>query len=442
MSSYLNGNANMFNVFSTIDFLQTIKLKPILELSFMPESLAVDPSLTVFHYKGIATLPRSFSDLQAFIQEFVSHLVDRYGQTETRSFLYEVWNEPNCAFLLTPPNPSKTCCKEICGNKSAYLDLYTAISQGVKAVDQGLKVGGPATAQTGWIQDFLDYQSSHPTLVDFVSTHLYPSDTFLGNSSDAFMDRIANVSAQVKAANLPLVITEFSAGLGFPVNDGPYSASAVFFYHLSSQAIADNLSTLSFWCFSDIFEEDGLISAPYTTTPKYGMQTIYGVPKSSYRMFEWISQQRKGDAIPVTSSLPSTSRVNGLTVDTVSIMSTAYTLNGVTFVQSIVTNFKFYDQPIQTQSVNLTYINIPNGVSLTTTATLELIDSTHAYAKPVWEAFGSPIYPNATEINAEMEASKVVPVEIPLTLVNPTTAYVQISLEAYGSARVTFSYTN
>ncbi len=42
---------SFFNVNSVMDFLQSIGMRPIVELSFMPELLASNASETIFHYK-------------------------------------------------------------------------------------------------------------------------------------------------------------------------------------------------------------------------------------------------------------------------------------------------------------------------------------------------------------------------------------------------------
>ena len=53
LSTYLPGGGesgttvSMYNIFSTIDFYQSVRIRPILELSFMPEALASDPSKTI-----------------------------------------------------------------------------------------------------------------------------------------------------------------------------------------------------------------------------------------------------------------------------------------------------------------------------------------------------------------------------------------------------------
>lgn len=97
MSTYLpsavgGAGANMFNVFSTYDFLLSIGMRPIVELSFMPALLASNASSTVFHYQGGISAPANWTAWYAFINNFAGLLVERYGLAEVSQWRFEVWN--------------------------------------------------------------------------------------------------------------------------------------------------------------------------------------------------------------------------------------------------------------------------------------------------------------------------------------------------------------
>ena len=50
--------------------------------------------------------------------------------------------------------------------------------------------------------------------------------------------------------------------------------------------LANNIvDILSFWVFTDIFEEGGMYPDPYSTgfMPVDGLMNVYGIPKPSYR---------------------------------------------------------------------------------------------------------------------------------------------------------------
>ena len=76
-------------------------------------------------------------------QETASHWAERYGIKELRRWFFEVWNEPNLKSFWT-------------GSQSDYFRLYQHTAEAIKAVDERLKVGGPATANNAWVADFLE----------------------------------------------------------------------------------------------------------------------------------------------------------------------------------------------------------------------------------------------------------------------------------------------
>ena len=100
----------------------------------------------------------------------MTHWVDRYGLQEVAEWFFEVWNEPNLKAFWT-------------GTQKEYFKLYRATAVAIKKVDPSLKVGGPATARDGWIEEFLEFCETGSVPVDFVSTHHYPTDA-LGHEDD------------------------------------------------------------------------------------------------------------------------------------------------------------------------------------------------------------------------------------------------------------------
>ena len=59
------------------------------------------------------------------------------------------------------------------------MDLFVNTFKAVKAADPTLSVGGPATAQLGWLDSFLTAAVAHGTEPDFLSSHLYPTDPYI-----------------------------------------------------------------------------------------------------------------------------------------------------------------------------------------------------------------------------------------------------------------------
>lgn len=95
MSTYLNGAVNLFPLFDVIDFLQTIQLTPIFELSFTPSELASSDA-SWGHYRANISPPKDLEAWGRFMHDLVSGLVARYGREEILGWRFELYNEPNC----------------------------------------------------------------------------------------------------------------------------------------------------------------------------------------------------------------------------------------------------------------------------------------------------------------------------------------------------------
>ena len=104
------------------DHVMGLGLRPIVELSFMPRDLAVDPSKTVFDYGAIVSPPKDWDRWEALVHDLTAHLVDRYGLEEVRRWAFEVWNEANLDVFWS-------------GTREEYLRLYDVSVRAVKAVD-------------------------------------------------------------------------------------------------------------------------------------------------------------------------------------------------------------------------------------------------------------------------------------------------------------------
>ena len=95
--SYAPGLSAFYNVDSLVDFLVSLGMRPIFELSFMPDWLTSGNN-TVCHYKGNSDPPRDYALWGNLIGELGRHLVGKYGEQLAGEFFFEVWN---LSFLKT-----------------------------------------------------------------------------------------------------------------------------------------------------------------------------------------------------------------------------------------------------------------------------------------------------------------------------------------------------
>ena len=239
-----------------LDRLLDTGLWPIVELSFMPRDLALEPDATVFDYAANISPPRDFERWAELVRGLVAHLVDRYGRREVRRWAFEVWNEPNLRVFWS-------------GAESDYLRLYEASVRAVKSVDPTFRVGGPATAAAGWIDDLLEHCRAHDLPLDFISTHTYglpPLD-------------LRPITARYGRPDLPLWWTEWgvSPRHGAPINDGAWAAPLV---ARGMRSAAGRLDALAYWVASDHFVELG--EAPALFHGGFGLLTIGNLRKPRF----------------------------------------------------------------------------------------------------------------------------------------------------------------
>ena len=125
------------------DHLRSIGMYPVVELSFMPHDLASDPAKTVFEYAAIVSPPKDWGRWHDLIRDLVAHLADRYGLEElVEHWSFEVWNEANLEVFWS-------------GTPEEYLRLYDVTAAAVRSVDARLRVGGPSSAASGWVEELL-----------------------------------------------------------------------------------------------------------------------------------------------------------------------------------------------------------------------------------------------------------------------------------------------
>jgi hypothetical protein len=169
--SYAYGKHAFYNIDSLVDLLMSIGMRPIFELSFMPDWLT-SGSDTVCHYKGNSDPPKNYSQWGELIGALGTHMVAKYGEDVASEFFFEVWNEPNDNFWRGGEKFGPTGFTK----QSSYFELYKHAALALKAASPKLQVGGPATCcATCWLSDFVEFMDSNSIPYDFISTHAYSS---------------------------------------------------------------------------------------------------------------------------------------------------------------------------------------------------------------------------------------------------------------------------
>jgi xylan 1,4-beta-xylosidase len=164
-------------------------------------------------------------------------------------------------------------------------------------------VGGPAGSQTVWIQPLIEFCRTNDSPLDFISFHTYGLGSgasgldengdqflYLGENLRAPADTMATGRGLVDAlgkTNMPVHITEWSASYSprDPIHDSYFSAPYILEQFKHSER---GISSMSYWVFTDIFEENGPPLTPFHGG--FGLLNLQGIKKPAYFAYQFMAR--------------------------------------------------------------------------------------------------------------------------------------------------------
>jgi xylan 1,4-beta-xylosidase len=350
----------------------------------MPRKLAAQQIQHSFWYKPIVSPPKDWGRWGDLISNLAQHLVDRYGIDEVSRWYFEVWNEPNIDFWAGAPKDS------------TYYSLYDTAARALKKVNPALRVGGPATAQAAWVDRFIRHTTDNGVPLDFISTHVYGNDSaqdvFGTNETIPRTQMVCRaarkVHDQVKASSrpdLPIIWSEYNAsyknetGVTDSVFMGPWLADTI----RQCDGLVD---ILSYWTFSDVFEEQGVVQQPFYGG--YGLIAEGGLPKPAFNAFQLLHQLGDRRIAVDSNSALVTRRADGSVV-------------------MAIWNLFLPEEQGEPKEVNL----VVKGLHGRHRARIFRLDSTHGSVLTAYEAIGRPIYPTGQQFEELRRAARIPPPE-------------------------------
>jgi xylan 1,4-beta-xylosidase len=364
-------------------------LKPFVELSFMPGALA-SGTRSLLWYGGNTTPPKDIAQWGELVGALAKHCVDRYGIGRVSEWNFEVWNEPNIMFWS--------------GTQADYFELYRQSATEIKQVDKRLRVGGPSTAYTGWVSDFLKFCASQQLPVEFVSTHIYPDDKqklVFGRDDlhypfeEVIPRALAMVRDQIKTSALPdapLYLTEWS------------SQNPAFIAHTIA-GCAGLSEMMSYWTFDSVYEELGVPKTFLSGT--YGMLGARGIKRPSFHTFSLL--HRLGDTRLQTDEGPvlATRRSDGSLA--ILIWNLIPQPPGVR--SSMGDPLSQNAAPYQRTGGSITLSLRLQDARKLRRAKVTRVDAASINFKQAYEKMGSPAYPTEEQIEQLKRASEMSPSE-------------------------------
>ena len=407
------------------------KMKPFVQLGFMPEALSSAPAGTPYRhfwkpgdpyndiYTGWTYPPKDYAKWSELCYQLTRHLVEKYGKPEVESWWFEVWNEPDIGYWHGTGAATK---------QREFYTLYDFAAAGVKRALPTARIGGPEvtgplSANTQqWLRGFLEHTlrgrndatGAVGSPLDLITFHAKGAPSFrpeghvrmgVTNQLRAIDTAFTIIKSFPEYARTPIAIGESDpegcAACGvthYPQNG--YRNGTMFPSYTAEQItrtyqLADrhgvNLIGAVSWAF--LFEDQ-----PYFD----GFRDLAtnGIDKPVLNVFRMLGRM-SGERVAVESSA-------GLSLESVRDTSvrgaadiSALASRSARSTSVLVFNYHDDDLPAPDATIDLTIEGLPNGRA---TLAHYRVDKSHSNSYERWKAIGSPQSPTPAQY-ADLEKS-------------------------------------
>jgi xylan 1,4-beta-xylosidase len=443
------------------DTFHAAGIRPIVEIGFMPEALSTHPEpyrhdfpkVSVSSiYTGWAYPPRDYAKWSELVFQFARHLRERYGDAEVKTWLWEVWNEPDIDYWK--------------GTQEEYFKLYDLTADAVLRAFPDARVGGPESTGPGnpraaeFLRKFLDHcahQTNYATgkigsPLLFVSFHPKGSPKWLGDHVQMGIARQLNaikngfqiVGTFPEWRQTPIVLGESDpegcaacSAQQNPQNAyrngelfASYTAETInSIYALANSEHVNFLSAVT-WSFE--FEDE-----PYFA----GFRELAsnGLDKpvlNAFRMFGMLG----GERVQVNSSA-------ALSTDDVVLNGVraqpdikAIATRGDHEIQILIWNYHDEDLPAAAAPIDLTIEGLPPDVTRALSEHFR-IDAHHSNAFTAWKEMGSPQSPSPVQYQQLEAAGQLQLLGSPTWIsLDQGTAHLQFALPRQGLSLIRIAW--
>jgi xylan 1,4-beta-xylosidase len=402
------------------------KMKPLVEIGFMPEALSTKPQPYRHDwmpgldygriYTGWTYPPKDYVKWGELVHQWVKHSVERYGRSEVESWYWEVWNEPDIGYWR--------------GTPEEFRKLYDYAADGLKRALPTARIGGPhVTGPNGQrtqqlLRDFIEHclrgtngaTGKVGTPLDFVAFHAKGAPRVVdGHVRMGISNQLRAIDNGFKIATSfpelkgkPIIIGESDpegcAACSVKTNpEYAYRNGTMYSSYTAAQIartyeLADlhkvNLTGTVTWAFE--FE-----GQPYFA----GLRDLAtnGIDKPVLNVFRMLGKMR-GNRVRVRSS--SAAPVEEIRDRGVRGQRDVYALaaHGGRDVTVLVWNYHDDDIPVPPANVALTIEGLPNGAA---SVTHYRIDEDHSNSYAAWVKMGSPQPPGGAQVEDLERAGKL-----------------------------------
>ena len=281
-----------------LDFLLSVKLRPVLSFTYMPKALTKDKSI-VFQDGYYICEPAHFDEWRQLISNFLNHVIARYGINEISKWIFLPWVQ------LDSNNKHLGFTDEL-----SFFLFYKTSYNAVKEISEDLIVSSPEiypSLDMQYLKNYLQWTKYSDCFPDLLSIKFFPNINWKvieikdnlnmayrkiidkEISSDAsLMSRLLNNLQNFlndNGYNLDIYVTAFNYTIddSHPVLDTQFSAN---YYLKNYNENLHLLKSLCYWKLSDGDEADRSASLFFGST---GMYLKNGIPKGTTQALRYLS---------------------------------------------------------------------------------------------------------------------------------------------------------
>jgi xylan 1,4-beta-xylosidase len=442
------------------DAFRAAGVKPLVEIGFMPKALSIHPepyrhdfprTPVTDIYTGWAYPPKDYDKWSELVFQFVQHLRVRYGDAETKTWLWEVWNEPDIGYWQ--------------GTRGEYFKLYDFSVEAVLRAFPEARIGGPETTGPGnakaedFLRAFLDHCAHQKNYangrvgshLDFISFHPKGSPKWQGDHVQMGISRqLAAIEQGFKITasfpewrNTPIILGESDpegcaacSAKDNPQNsyrNGPlYGAYTIeVLNHVLELARQEKVNFLGSVTWAFEFEDQ-----PYFAG--FRELATNGLDKpvlNAFRMLGLLGNER----VKVTSSgaLPAEEVIrNGVrALPEVNAIAARKDRE----IEVLIWNYHDDDVPVSAAPIDLTVSGLPADAKRSLLEHFQ-VDSDHSNAFAAWKEIGSPQSPSASEYERLQGSGQLQLLNSPAWISIQQEAHLQFTLPRQGLSLLRLSW--
>ena len=433
-------------------------MKPFVEIGFMPEALSTHPEPYQHHWSaggsnkletGWAYPPKDLKKWAELIHQWVKHSLERYGKAKVESWYWELWNEPDIMYFMSPDKVTDYC------------RMYDYASEAVKRALPTARIGGPHTTGGGawFLRSFIRHCLSDTNAatskigapLDFVTFHAKGSPEIVNrvvhmgmkSQLNSIKDNFSVITSFAEIKNLPVIIGESDpegcAACGVmthPENAyrngtlySSYEAASIARIYDMADDYGVNLVGAVNWSFE--FENQPWFAG-------FRSLATNGVDKPVLNVFRMLGMM-SGNRVEVSGDL----RYNFKTICDSGARGEKTDINALARRNKNVVTvllWNYHDLDIQ-DTGSPVVLNIRGIPAEKATVTHYRIDNEHSNSYEVWKKMGSPQNPTADQIGRLEKGGQLEMLSKPSeTRIKDSVATVRMQLPRQAVSLVQVSY--